>query len=284
MHIIHDTQSLRTHIRSVKSQGQTIGFVPTMGYLHDGHLSLVHIAAATCDVVVVSIFVNPTQFGPNEDLTTYPRDEEGDLRKLREAGVSAVFLPRVHDMYPVGSTTTVRVLGPALPLEGERRPDHFEGVATIVNKLFNLVLPDVAVFGRKDYQQCMVVEKMVHDLNMPVQLHFAPTKRESDGLAMSSRNSYLSSDERARAKHLSNALQAARLLYKRGERSQIALVAAMQEALELAQPCEVDYAEVRDAQTLEGRDLFGNEPLVFLLAVKIGKTRLIDNMRTDDEA
>ncbi len=282
MQVFNNTRDLREFVSSAKMRGQRVGFVPTMGYLHDGHLSLVERARSRADLVVVSIFVNPTQFAPHEDLSSYPRDEEGDLQKLREAKVAAVFLPNVEVMYPEGSTTSVTVLGPSLPLEGERRPNHFKGVATVVTKLFNIVQPDVAVFGRKDYQQCMVIDAMVRDLNMPVELEFAPTRRESDGLAMSSRNAYLSTDERARAVALSRALRAALAAYQGGERSRENLVNILQSALQSAQPCEVDYAEVRDAETLESRAVFGNEPLVFLLAVRVGTTRLIDNMRTDD--
>src|SRR5438045_6600137 len=202
-------EEVRHAVATARTHGATIGFVPTMGFLHEGHLSLIDVARENgATFIIVSIFVNPTQFGPNEDFSRYPRDEARDAAMLESRDVDVLFLPSVDAMYPPGSQTTVSVRGVSKPLEGERRPGHFDGVATIVIKLFDIVMPDVAAFGRKDAQQCAMIDRMVRDLDVPVRLVFGETMREHDGLAMSSRNSYLSPDERKLAPVLHRALRA----------------------------------------------------------------------------
>jgi pantoate--beta-alanine ligase len=272
--IARTIQETRNAISAVRIQGNTIGFVPTMGFLHEGHLSLIDAARENgADFVVVSIFVNPTQFGPNEDFERYPRDEAKDRGLLESRHVDLLFLPAVDVMYPPGSQTLVHVGGVAKPLEGERRPGHFDGVATVVLKLFDIVQPDLAVFGRKDAQQCAVIERMVRDLDVPVRLVFGETMREPDGLAMSSRNSYLSPDQRALAPVLQRALRA-------GERELPSrnvewVEAAMRDA---AKAVDVDYLALVDPETFEGPADFDRD-LLLAGAVRIGKTRLIDNIR-----
>ncbi|HSP32980.1 MAG TPA: pantoate--beta-alanine ligase, partial [Thermoanaerobaculia bacterium] len=209
MIVARTIEEVRSAVAAARSRGEVVGFVPTMGFLHEGHLSLVRCARESgAQCVVVSIFVNPKQFGPNEDFARYPRNEERDRELLEAEGVDVLFMPAVETMYPPDATTRVSVGAVARPLEGERRPGHFEGVAVVVLKLFNIVQPDLAVFGRKDAQQCAVVDRMVRDLDLPVRLVFGETVREKDGLAMSSRNSYLSADERALAPVLHRALRA----------------------------------------------------------------------------
>jgi pantoate--beta-alanine ligase len=265
--------------RAAAAHGKRVGFVPTMGFLHDGHLSLVKVARdAGADLVVVSIFVNPRQFGPTEDFARYPRDEERDRALLEAAGVDVLFLPPVEVMYPAGSATTVHVASVAEPLEGARRPGHFAGVATVVLKLFNIVQPHIAVFGRKDAQQCAVIERMVRDLDVPVQLVFGETAREHDGLAMSSRNSYLSAEERAKAPALRRALRAGEEAIAHGIHDVDGIEHLMRRMLEETPGVELDYLALVDPQTFERPADFHRE-LLLAGAVRVGKTRLIDNIR-----
>jgi pantoate--beta-alanine ligase len=258
--------------------GKTLGFVPTMGYLHEGHLSLVSAAAAENDLVAVSIFVNPTQFGPNEDFTRYPRDEERDLRLLREAGVAAVYMPTPTSVYPAGYQTYVTVEEVTQRLEGEVRPGHFRGVATVVIKLFNAAEADRAYFGRKDAQQLRVIQRMVKDLDLPVEIVPCPIVRESDGLAMSSRNVYLTPEQRAAATVLSRSLLCARACYEAGERD--AELLRQQVYLHLgSEPLgEVDYVSLADDVTLEEIDDFVTGPALLSIVVRFGNTRLLDNI------
>jgi pantoate--beta-alanine ligase len=250
-----------------------------MGFLHDGHLSLIDVARANgADFIVVSIFVNPTQFGPNEDFERYPRDEERDRALLEGRGTDLLFLPSVDVMYPPGSQTAVTVGPVAKPLEGERRPGHFSGVATVVLKLFNIVQPDIAVFGRKDAQQCAVIERMVRDLDVPVRLVFGETAREQDGLARSSRNSYLSAEERAIAPVLYRALRAGEEAIVRGVHDVSAVELLMRTMIEETLGVALDYLAVVDPDTFLPPADFHRD--IFIAgAVKVGRTRLIDNVR-----
>jgi pantoate--beta-alanine ligase len=249
-----------------------------MGYLHAGHMSLVRLARSQNDVVVVSIFVNPTQFGPNEDFSRYPRDMDRDLSMLREAGVDLVFAPSVEEIYPPGHSTYVEVREVTSRLEGEVRPGHFTGVATVVAKLFNIVQPHRAYFGQKDAQQVVVVRKMVRDLNFPLELVVAPTMREPDGLAMSSRNVYLNPQERQAALVLYRSLNAAKDLWDNGERRGTPLREAMTRTLAAEPLARPDYVSIADPATLQELDDSGEaEEALASLAVRIGNTRLIDN-------
>jgi pantoate--beta-alanine ligase len=253
-----------------------IALVPTMGALHEGHLDLVRAAARIADRVIVSIFVNPTQFAPTEDFAAYPRDEESDLAKLAALGVDAVFAPTVGDMYPEGYATRIAVEGPAQGLESDARPHFFGGVATVVAKLFIACAPDVAMFGEKDYQQLLVVRRMAADLGLPVSIIGHPTVRAEDGLALSSRNAYLSFEERAVAPRLHAALQAAATAIRTGAPAGDALAAARSE-LEAA-GFAVDYVALRNAGTLAEVADPTSEPLRLLAAARLGRTRLIDNI------
>ncbi|MDQ5824557.1 MAG: pantoate--beta-alanine ligase [Chloroflexota bacterium] len=278
MQVITTIEELRG-VRAGLAQGQTLGFVPTMGYLHAGHISLVEMARRECDLVAVSIFVNPTQFGPKEDFSRYPRDTERDLAMLREAGASWVFMPGVEQIYPPGFSTYVQVREVTVRLEGEVRPGHFEGVATVVAKLFNLVQPHRAYFGQKDAQQVVVIKKMVSDLNFPLEIRVGETLREPDGLAMSSRNVYLNPEERQAALVLYRALTAARDLWDQGERRGTTLREAMSRSIAAEPLARPDYASVTDPTTLEELDDSGEaQEALASLAVRIGSTRLIDNM------
>ena len=263
-------------IMDLKRAGKRIGLIPTMGALHEGHLSLVRAARETCDVVAASIFVNPTQFGPTEDLDQYPRTFEQDLRALAELGVELVYHPSSEEIYPPGFSTFVVPPRVANDLEGQCRPGHFRGVATVVLKLFQILPADVAFFGRKDYQQCLVVKEMVRDLQVPIQIQICPTIREQDGLAMSSRNRYLQSQERSRALAISESLQEAMSDYQAGERDPTILELRAKEKLAAAGIDHVDYVAVRCAPTLEPLSR-PDQPAVMLIAVKVGTTRLIDN-------
>jgi pantoate--beta-alanine ligase len=255
-----------------------VGLVPTMGYLHEGHLALVRQAVAENHHVAVSIFVNPTQFGPTEDFNSYPRDPERDLQLLREAGVALVFVPPVSEMYPPGFQTYVEVTGVSQGLEGERRPGHFRGVATVVAKLFNIVQPDRAYFGQKDAQQVAVIQRMVADLAMPLQIVVVPTVRAADGLALSSRNSYLTPEQRQAAPVLYRALLAAKALFDSGNKSPEALRNAMRDVLNSEPLAQVDYVSAADASTLAELDSPTDHPILLSMAVRIGRTRLIDNL------
>jgi len=255
----------------------SVGFVPTMGALHEGHLSLVRAARAQNDHVFASVFVNPTQFGPNEDFAAYPRDPERDLALLRPEGVDFVFLPSVEEIYPEGSETFVDVGSVAEPLEGAIRPGHFRGVATVVLKLFNVVQPTRAYFGRKDAQQLAVIRRLVRDLDLPVEIVAMPTVREPDGLAMSSRNAYLSPAERKAATVLWQALSLAQEMWTKGARDAEAYRARLRELIEAEKLARVDYVSVADPGTLRELERIQGPALVSL-AVRIGKTRLIDNV------
>ena len=246
-----------------------------MGALHAGHLSLVDAAAQECESTVVSIFVNPTQFGPDEDFGRYPRTLAADLALMADRRVDCVFAPSTAEMYPAGATTFVEVPAAAEPLEGKFRPGHFRGVATVVLKLFNLVRPDVAYFGRKDYQQSLVVRRMAADLDLPVRVRVCPTIRESDGLALSSRNRYLSPPERKRALAISRSLQLAADLVRSGARDGKGIVERMRAELD-AQQLEIDYVALADPETLAAIDVV-DRPVVALIAARVGTTRLIDN-------
>ncbi|MCA9104862.1 MAG: pantoate--beta-alanine ligase [Planctomycetales bacterium] len=273
--VIHDPREMREWVRSVQSQGQRVGVVPTMGALHAGHLSLARAAREQCDRCVTTIFVNPTQFAPTDDLAKYPRTLEADLDQLASVQCDVAFVPTVEAMYGPSFSTYVDPPKVAEPLEGSFRPGHFRGVCTVVLKLLNIVPADVAVFGAKDYQQAMVVRHMVRDLAVGTRIDVRPTIREPDGLAMSSRNTYLSADERTRALALSQALLACVSAAEQGECNRERLEAAMHRVL--APACDsIDYAVVVDADSLECRDVVESES-VALIAARIGSTRLIDN-------
>ena len=257
----------------------SVALVPTMGYLHEGHLSLIHRALRDDDHVVVSIFVNPTQFAPNEDLARYPRDLNRDLGLIESAQVDAVFTPTVDEMYPPGSSTVVEVESLSGILEGASRPGHFRGVATVVCTLFHLVQPHRAYFGEKDYQQLLVIQRMVRDLQMPVEVIGCPTVREPDGLAMSSRNAYLSPPERAAAATLSGALSDAKRLFQEGVRDALTLQNSVQSLLAAEPLIRIDYVAVVQPHTLQPLTTLGPDGAVICLAVWLGKTRLIDNLR-----
>jgi pantoate--beta-alanine ligase len=260
-----------------KSLAGNVGLVPTMGFLHEGHLSLVRRSKTDCDHTVVSIFVNPTQFGPNEDFSSYPRDTERDLSLLEQAGADTVFLPGVDEMYPAGADTFVVPGRIAERLEGAIRPGHFKGVTTVVLKLFNLIQPQRAYFGQKDAQQVAVIKKMVADLDVPVEIVVMPTVRESDGLAMSSRNSYLNPAERSTATALYRSLKLSEDLINSGERDPELIKSRMTELIQGEPLARIDYISLADANSLEELP-FVVKPVLISLAVRIGKTRLIDNV------
>ncbi len=274
--VIRSIADLRQVITAARRAGQRVGVVPTMGALHPGHLSLVAAAESECDLVVVTIFVNPTQFGPHEDFQKYPRTLEADLKLLAAHRVDVVFTPAVEDMYPPGAATMVEVAGAAERWEGACRPGHFRGVATIVLKLFNLTQPDVSYFGRKDLQQTLVVRQMVRDLDVPVEVRVCPTIRESDGLAMSSRNAYLSADDRRAALVLSRALFRGAELVRGGERDASRVLAAMQ-ALVASEPrVKLEYLAIVDPVTMA--EVGQIDTLAYaIVAARVGTTRLIDN-------
>jgi pantoate--beta-alanine ligase len=276
--VIFHAAAVREAVRTAQSAGQTVGLVPTMGALHEGHLSLVDAARAECDVTVVSIFVNPTQFGPLEDFTRYPRALDRDVELLAHHGCDLVFAPSEAEMYPPGHTTIVDVGQLGQVLEGEHRPGHFRGVATVVLKLFQIAPADVAYFGRKDYQQSLVVEQMVADLNVPIAIRVLPTVRDPDGLAMSSRNAYLKADERRRALALPLSLQLAERLAAEGVRDVTTIRARMTELLRATGGVDVQYiAFVADGTVTTVERLDG--PTTVAIAAVVGKTRLIDNIQ-----
>jgi len=270
---------LRAALMAARVEERTVGLVPTMGYLHEGHLSLIRAARAECDLVVMSLFVNPTQFGAEDDLDRYPRDEERDLRLAAEAGADLVFAPAAEEVYPEGFATGVEVTGSLTSvLDGDpsrRGPEHFRGVATVVAKLFNIVGPDVAYFGQKDAQQAVVIRRMVRDLDFPVRIEVLSTVREPDGLAMSSRNAYLEPADRERATALSRALAAAERAARAGS-----LASGLDDARRdlAAAGIEPEYLEARDAETLEPVEQLGDRPILVAVAARVGAARLIDNV------
>ncbi len=275
--IVSTVAGMQALSRKVRRRGRSIGLVPTMGALHAGHLSLVTAAKAGCDFVIVSIFVNPLQFGPNEDFNRYPRPFDDDLRKLREAGVDAVFAPPVEEMYPAGAATKVYVEGLSERLDGASRPGHFRGVSTVVAKLFEAVQPDRAYFGQKDGAQVAVLRKMTRDLNMPVEIVVCPIVREPDGLAMSSRNIYLSAEQRRQALCLRRSLTRVENLFAAGERDAAQLVAAGREVMAGEPTARLDYFAIVNWETLEPLVRVEAEALV-AVAARVGETRLIDNV------
>jgi pantoate--beta-alanine ligase len=276
MEVVNTIAVMQTECERLRLEGKRIALVPTMGFFHEGHLELMRIGRELSDMVVVSIFVNPTQFGPNEDFESYPRDMESDLAKAEERNVDFVFAPSVDEMYPEDSQTKVMVERVTKHLCGLSRPGHFDGVTTVVAKLFNIAKPHMAIFGEKDYQQLTVIRRMAKDLDMDIRIVGVPTFREPDGLAMSSRNSYLNKEERASALSLNKSLDLAEDLCKQGEREALKIKEAV-EAFILSHPhTAVDYINICDPHTMEDLETLQKEALL-ALAVKVGKTRLIDN-------
>ena len=273
----------RRAVRQAHQDGQPVGLVPTMGALHEGHLSLIRAAKARCSTVAVTIFVNPTQFGPNDDLNEYPRTLEADLQACRAAGVDLVFAPKPATMYLPDEATTVHVRGLTESLCGRSRQPHFDGVATVVVKLFNILPATMAFFGEKDYQQLVVVKRAVRDLNIPIEIVACPTVREPDGLAFSSRNQHLLPDERKQATSLSRALFAAAKRISAGEQDTAGVVQGIRDEILRAGPAEIDYIDVVDAMTLAAMTIV-DRPARICVAVRIGACRLIDNVGVDRPA
>ncbi|HKP38919.1 MAG TPA: pantoate--beta-alanine ligase [Pyrinomonadaceae bacterium] len=279
MEIIHGRQQMISVAQALRGEGnRTIGFVPTMGALHEGHLSLMRSARLRSDVVVASVFVNPTQFGPKEDFKAYPRDLSRDSEMLASCGVDYVFAPDVEEIYPRGFSTYITVEGLTDRLEGASRPGHFRGVTTVVGILLNIVQPDFAFFGQKDAQQAIVIKHMVRDLAFSTEVVVAPIVREETGLAMSSRNSYLSPDERRAAAVLNRALSQANVSFEAGERNAARLIEIVRTAIAREPLARIDYVSVNNAESLETLEQLNEEPALLSLAAFVGKTRLIDNV------
>lgn len=276
MRVIESTRLMQQTAEGLRNKGKIIAFVPTMGYLHEGHLSLMREGRRRADIVIASVFVNPTQFGPQEDLASYPRDFERDCALMESARVDIVFHPRVEEMYPDGFQSYVTVEKVSQPLCGRSRPHHFRGVATVVAKLFNIVKPHVALFGWKDFQQVVVIQRMVKDLNFDLEIVGCPTVREPDGLAMSSRNIYLSAEERKEALGLKQALDEASALVRGGEREAAAILARVRQVLSERPGIRLDYVELRHPETLEDIERIEG-PTLLAIAAYVGRTRLIDN-------
>ncbi len=276
INIVHTVSEVRQQVNEWKKQGFTIGFVPTMGYLHEGHQSLIKKAVEDNDRVVVSVFVNPMQFAPNEDLESYPRDLQADAKLCDETGANLIFNPEPEEMYADGFCSFVDMNGPTAELCGKSRPIHFRGVCTVVNKLFNIVTPDRAYFGQKDAQQLAVIKRMVKDLNIPIEIVGCPIIRETDGLAKSSRNTYLNEDERKAALILSKTIFMGQELIKNGMTDAKELVSLMKKNIETEPLAKIDYVEVVDFDDISIKNIIGDNTLV-AMAVYIGKTRLIDN-------
>ena len=274
--IVRDPRAMRARTEDLRRDGRRIAVVPTMGALHEGHLQLLRAARARADIVILTIFVNPTQFGPNEDLARYPRDEAGDIAKARTCGIDLAFCPEASAMYPAGAQTFVEVRELQKPLCGASRPGHFAGVATIVSKLFHITNPHLAVFGEKDYQQLAIIRRMVRDLDFGIEILGVPIVREADGLALSSRNAYLSADQRKTALSLSKGLAAAEAAVKAGERDAAKIVSAARALIEAEPGARIDYVELRDADELSPVTTL-SRPAVLAMAVFVGTTRLIDN-------
>ena len=273
MIVVHTEQELRSALVS----GKKIGFVPTMGALHEGHASLLRRSVAECEVTVLSIFVNPTQFGPGEDYSRYPKTLDADLAVAKKEGVNIVFVPSIEDIYPNGWSTYIELVGISEPLCGKFRPGHFRGVATVVYRLFQLVGPAIAYFGQKDIQQCLVIRKMVEDLRLPIQIEICPTLRDPDGLAMSSRNRYLVAGERTKALVLYRALHEVERLVGQGEARVPKLLAAAESILASVPEFQLQYSEIRSLAGLSPMEVV-NQKAVFAIAGFMGKTRLIDNI------
>jgi pantoate--beta-alanine ligase len=279
MEIINRRQRMSSVARKIRrEQDRTVGLVPTMGALHEGHLSLVREARRMCDVVVVSVFVNPTQFGPGEDFEHYPRDLTKDTALLTDYNVDYIFAPTVEEIYPRGFSTYVNVEGLSEQLEGASRPGHFRGVATVVTILLNTVRPDFAFFGQKDAQQALVIRRMVKDLAFETEIVVLPIVREDSGLAISSRNLYLTPDEQKSATIIHRALVQAKQTYKDGERNASRIVDVIRQAVESEPRARLDYVTVADAETLEKLDRLDDRPTLIAVAAYVGKTRLIDNI------
>ena len=276
MKIVDNISRMSTLVKMLKKEGKTIGLVPTMGYLHEGHLSLAKTAKKHTDVVIMSIFVNPIQFGPDEDLDKYPRDFKRDEELARAAGVDVIFYPTEKNMYPQGYATYVNVEALTDVLCGASRPGHFKGVTTVVVKLFGIIKPDVAYFGQKDAQQAIIIKKVAEDLNMDVEVKVLPIVREPDGLAMSSRNVYLSQREREDASILCQSLKKAESLVKEGERDSRKIIKAMEAVIKQSSSAKIDYIAIVDTKYLKSIISISGEALI-ALAVFVGKTRLIDN-------
>jgi pantoate--beta-alanine ligase len=277
MKIFESSEQVRAAVRAAKSDGRRIGFVPTMGALHEGHMSLVRAARQQCPYVVVSVFVNPTQFGPNEDFEKYPRNPERDRQMLEAEGVSLLFAPSVEEMYPAGATTFVTVENLSDKLCGRSRPGHFRGVATVVSTLFHIIEPDLAFFGQKDAAQAAIIRRMARDLKFDVRIVVCPTVRESDGLAMSSRNAYLSPSERKQALVLFRALSRVQTLADQGNAGSSNLMAAAKSVLAEEPGVRLDYVEIVDPESLEPVSEVSKGALVAMAAF-VGKTRIIDNV------
>jgi pantoate--beta-alanine ligase len=277
MKVCDRIEAMLSASRAGRYQGKRIGLVPTMGALHEGHLSLVRAARSKCDVVAVSIFVNPTQFGPNEDFSKYPRSFDRDCELLEKEGVDLVFAPSVEEMYPGGAITYVTVEGMSDKLCGRSRPGHFRGVTTVVSKLFHIVEPGMAFFGQKDAAQVAIIRRMVRDLNMPVEIVVCPIVREPDGLAMSSRNAYLTPEQRTSALVLSRALRRVRQVFDQGERSAAKLIEAGKHVIAEEPAVRLDYLEIVDPETLDAVELVSSKGLIAVAAF-VGTTRLIDNV------
>jgi pantoate--beta-alanine ligase len=280
MKVAKTIELVRSLVNDARSHGKIIGLVPTMGALHIGHISLIEAARKKCDFVVVSIFVNPTQFGPGEDFERYPRPIEKDLEMCENAGVDVVFTPPVEQMYPSKNITWVNVEKITEPLCGRSRPGHFRGVSTVCTKLFNIVAPDIAFFGQKDAQQVAVIQAMVQDLNMPLEIVVCPTVREPDGLAISSRNQYLGKQERADAVYVYKSLKKCREMFESGITETSKIIAEMKKVLHQKPSIEIEYINIVDAKTLEDINKIEGKTLV-AVAVRLGRTRLIDNILID---
>lgn len=277
MIIVKQIKSMSRWVKAQKNKGRTIGFVPTMGYIHEGHISLARKAKKDCNKVVMSIFVNPIQFGPKEDFKRYPRDLKRDYRLARSAGVDLIFYPSTKDMYPDNFLTYVSVTGLTDILCGRSRPGHFKGVVTVVTKLFNIIAPDIAYFGKKDAQQAIIIKKMVEDLNFPIKIRVLPTVREAGGLAMSSRNAYLSASERYDALVINRALKSAKRLISSGELNADMVISHIKKLIKQKKSVRIDYVEVVDMNSLKKINKISGGALI-AIAVFIGKTRLIDNI------
>lgn len=280
MEVVKTIKKVRELVDTARKAGKTIGFVPTMGALHAGHMSLINNAVNRCDFVIVSIFVNPTQFAPSEDFDQYPRDLEADSAKCKQAGVDVIFAPDADQMYPCENVSWVNVEKVTANLCGLSRPTFFRGVATVCTKLFNIVRPDVAFFGQKDAQQAIVIKRMVQDLNMPLTIEVCPTVREKDGLALSSRNQYLSQEQRKEALLINKALKNCESMIQFGERNCKTLINKIHEILDQGKQVDIDYIKIVDIETVEDIEQIAQKALI-AVAAKVGNTRLIDNIMID---